>query len=162
MQPHHDAGRSPQGRADHKGDADGQINIDSEIGALNAVMVHRPGKEIENMTPASAAEVLYDDILNLQLASREHDQLTGVLSRVADVYEFEDLLHSVTATVMVDSSTAMRTTMVRSPSEYFTALSMRLPTAPPRIRPKAKPASRLCLECRTSMAAMITSRPVRS
>lgn len=69
-----------------------QINIDSEIGALNAVMVHRPGKEIENMTPASAAEVLYDDILNLQLASREHDQLTGVLRRVADVYEFEDLL----------------------------------------------------------------------
>jgi arginine deiminase len=69
-----------------------QINIDSEIGALNAVMVHRPGKEIENMTPASAAEVLYDDILNLQLASREHDQLTGVLRRVANVYEFEDLL----------------------------------------------------------------------
>ena len=69
-----------------------QISIDSEIGALNAVMVHRPGREIENMTPASAAEVLYDDILNLQLALREHDQLTGVLRRVADVYEFEDLL----------------------------------------------------------------------
>ena len=69
-----------------------QIKMDSEIGALNAVMVHRPGREIENMTPASAAEVLYDDILNLQLAEREHDQLTGVLRRVADVYEFEDLL----------------------------------------------------------------------
>ena len=69
-----------------------QIHIDSEIGKLNAVMVHRPGQEIENMTPASAAEVLYDDILNLKLAEREHDQLTGVLSRVADVYEFEDLL----------------------------------------------------------------------
>lgn len=69
-----------------------QINNDSEIGSLNAVMVHRPGKEIENMTPASAAEVLYDDILNLQLASKEHDQLTGVLRQVADVYEFEDLL----------------------------------------------------------------------
>ena len=64
-----------------------QINMDSEIGALNAVMVHRPGREIENMTPASAAEVLYDDILNLQLAEREHDQLTGVLRRVADLYE---------------------------------------------------------------------------
>ena len=34
-----------------------QIIIYSEIGALNAVMVHRPGREIENMTPASAAEV---------------------------------------------------------------------------------------------------------
>jgi len=68
------------------------IHIDSEIGQLNAVMVHRPGREIENMTPASAAEVLYDDILNLQLAVREHDQLTGVLEKVAAVYEFEDLL----------------------------------------------------------------------
>ena len=74
-----------------------QINNDSEIGKLNAVMVHRPGDEIENMTPASAAEVLYDDILNLQLAVREHDQLTGVLRRVADVYEFEDLLRDTMA-----------------------------------------------------------------
>ena len=71
---------------------DTRIHIDSEIGKLNAVMVHRPGREIENMTPASAADVLYDDILNLQLAEREHDQLTGVLRRVATVYEFEDLL----------------------------------------------------------------------
>ncbi|MGD8347086.1 MAG: arginine deiminase family protein [Lysobacterales bacterium] len=69
-----------------------QIKLDSEIGQLNAVMIHRPGREIENMTPASAAEVLYDDILNLQLAEREHDQLTGVLKQVAEVYEFEDLL----------------------------------------------------------------------
>ncbi|MEE4217548.1 MAG: arginine deiminase family protein [Xanthomonadales bacterium] len=69
-----------------------QINMNSEIGKLKAVMVHRPGREIENMTPASAAEVLYDDILNLQLAEREHGQLTGVLRRVADVFEFEDLL----------------------------------------------------------------------
>ncbi len=74
-----------------------QISIDSEIGALNAVMIHRPGREIENMTPSSAAEVLYDDILNLQLALREHDQLTGVLRRVANVYEFEDLLREALA-----------------------------------------------------------------
>jgi arginine deiminase len=74
-----------------------RINIDSEIGALNAVMVHRPGREIENMTPASAAEVLYDDILNLQLAEREHDQLTGVLKQVGEVHEFEDLLRETLA-----------------------------------------------------------------
>jgi arginine deiminase len=62
-------------------------------------MVHRPGREIENMTPATAAEVLYDDILNLQLAEREHDQLTGVLRKVADVFEFEDLLHDTLSDV---------------------------------------------------------------
>ena len=60
-------------------------------------MVHRPGREIENMTPASASEVLYDDILNLQLASAEHDQLTGVLRRVAEVHAFEDLLREALA-----------------------------------------------------------------
>lgn len=74
-----------------------QINMNSEIGTLNAVMVHRPGREIENMTPATAAEVLYDDILNLQLAEREHDQLTGVLRRVSEVFEFEDLLRETLA-----------------------------------------------------------------
>lgn len=71
---------------------DTHINIHSEIGKLNAVMIHRPGREIENMTPATAAEVLYDDILNLELAVEEHRQLTGVLRRVAQVYEFQDLL----------------------------------------------------------------------
>jgi arginine deiminase len=76
---------------------DTKIKLDSEIGALNAVMVHRPGLEIENMTPASAGEVLYDDILNRQLAVREHDQLTGVLNRVAAVHEFEDLLRETLA-----------------------------------------------------------------
>ena len=88
------------------------INIDSEIGALNAVMIHRPGREVENMTPASAAEVLYDDILNLQLAEREHDQLTGVLGRVAEVHEFENLLRDTLADtrmkgLLIDELTAL-------------------------------------------------------
>lgn len=80
-----------------------RITIDSEIGALNAVMIHRPGREIENMTPATASEVLYDDILNRQLAVRQHDQLTGVLRRVARVYEFEDLLRDALADERVKS-----------------------------------------------------------
>jgi len=71
------------------------IAIDSEIGTLRRVLVHRPGQEIENMTPAMAAEVLYDDILNLPLADEEHRQLTGVLRRVATVYELCDVLSEV-------------------------------------------------------------------
>ena len=74
-----------------------QVCLNSEIGGLNAVMVHRPGQEIENMTPASAAEVLYDDILNLQLAEEEHRQLTGVLKKVSRVLEFENLLEEALA-----------------------------------------------------------------
>lgn len=74
---------------------DERIAIDSEIGTLRRVLVHRPGQEIENMTPAMAAEVLYDDILNLPLADEEHRQLTGVLRRVATVYELCDVLSEV-------------------------------------------------------------------
>jgi arginine deiminase len=71
------------------------ISVHSEIGKLNTVIVHQPGNEMENMTPATAQEVLYDDILNLDLALKEHRQLTGVLSKVAKVLEFSDLLCDV-------------------------------------------------------------------
>jgi arginine deiminase len=71
------------------------INVNSEIGPLDTVIVHSPGQEMENMTPDMAAEVLYDDILTLELADREHRQLRGVLGKVADVVEFTDLLIEV-------------------------------------------------------------------
>lgn len=72
-----------------------EIRLDSEIGALETVVVHTPGQEIENMTPATAADVLYDDILSLPLALQEHRQLTGVLGKVARVLELRDLLSEV-------------------------------------------------------------------
>ena len=68
------------------------ISVHSEIGKLNTVIIHQPGSEMENMTPATAQEVLYDDILTLDLALQEHRQLTGVLRRVSKVLEFSDLL----------------------------------------------------------------------
>jgi len=71
------------------------ISVYSEIGKLNTVIIHQPGNEMENMTPATAQEVLYDDILNLDLALDEHRQLTGVLRRIAKVHEFSDLLCDV-------------------------------------------------------------------
>ncbi len=74
-----------------------RINLNSEIGPLETVVVHTPGQEIENMTPQTAAEVLYDDILTLKLALEEHRQLKGVLSQVARVVELRDLLSEVLA-----------------------------------------------------------------
>ncbi|MDT8409183.1 MAG: arginine deiminase family protein [Wenzhouxiangellaceae bacterium] len=72
-----------------------QVNLGSEIGALETVVVHTPGQEMENMTPATAASVLYDDILSLPLALTEHRQLTSILGKVAKVIEFRDLLADV-------------------------------------------------------------------
>lgn len=75
----------------------GNISIHSEIDPLDTVLVHTPGPEIENMTPATASDALYDDILGLERALHEHEQLTGVLSRVARVLELRDLLTDVFA-----------------------------------------------------------------
>lgn len=72
-----------------------KIDIQSEIGALNAVLLHRPGMEVENMTPRNVQRALYSDILNLAIARQEYEQLSGVLSRICDVYEVSDLLVKV-------------------------------------------------------------------
>ena len=72
-----------------------KIEVQSEIGRLNAVLLHRPGAEVENMTPLNVQRALYSDILNLSIAQAEYEQLYGVLSKVADVYEVRSLLIDV-------------------------------------------------------------------
>ncbi len=72
-----------------------KIDIQSEIGRLDAVLLHRPGAEVENMTPRNVQRALYSDILNLSIARQEYEQLSGVLSRLAKVYEVRTLLVKV-------------------------------------------------------------------
>ncbi len=72
-----------------------KIDIQSEIGRLDAVLLHKPGAEVENMTPRNVQRALYSDILNLSIARKEYDQLSGVLSRLAKVYEVRSLLVKV-------------------------------------------------------------------
>ncbi len=72
-----------------------KINIQSEIGRLDAVLLHRPGAEVENMTPRNVQRALYSDILNLSIARKEYEQLSGVLSKLSKVYEVRELLVNV-------------------------------------------------------------------
>ncbi|MDZ7764911.1 MAG: hypothetical protein U5K00_10840 [Melioribacteraceae bacterium] len=46
------------------------INVTSEIGELEGVIIHTPGSEVENMTPQNAERALYSDILNLSVANK--------------------------------------------------------------------------------------------
>ncbi|MDD2426093.1 MAG: arginine deiminase family protein [Bacteroidales bacterium] len=69
-----------------------KIEVQSEIGKLEAVLLHSPGAEVENMTPRNAQRALYSDILNLSIAQREYEQLSGVLNKVAKCYQIKDLL----------------------------------------------------------------------
>jgi len=99
-----------------------EISLDSEIGALQTVVVHTPGREMENMTPATAAEVLYDDILNLPLALAEHRQLKGVLTQVATVVELHDLLTEVLGRERVRRGLIEELTQLFDCPEVFTDL----------------------------------------
>lgn len=71
------------------------ICINSEIGPIRRVILHQPGQEIERMTPSNAAEVLYDDILHLPRALREHNQLEFVLGQVCETLTLVELLRDI-------------------------------------------------------------------
>lgn len=71
------------------------IRVDSEIGALEGVILHAPGKEIENMTPRNVERALYSDILNLSVAGREYNQVIGVLEKRSRVFYIKELLASL-------------------------------------------------------------------
>lgn len=66
--------------------------VDSEIGALKKVIIHSPGSEIEIMSPEAAEQVLFNDIIPLQVVAKEHRELTGFLEKVCEVYRIRDLL----------------------------------------------------------------------
>jgi arginine deiminase len=71
------------------------INVSSEIGKLEGVIVHSPGAEVENMTPENAERALYSDILNLDIAMPEYNNFLGVLKKHTHVFEVVDLLEDI-------------------------------------------------------------------
>jgi len=71
------------------------IEIQSEIGILNGVVLHTPGQEVENMTPATAERALYSDILNLDVATKEYRQLSQVLGKLTRTFEVKNLLSDI-------------------------------------------------------------------
>ncbi len=52
----------------------------SEIGKLNKVLLHRPGLELEALTPATMERLLFDDIPFLKIAQEEHDIFSKILT----------------------------------------------------------------------------------
>jgi arginine deiminase len=74
-----------------------RVHVTSEIGPLRAVLVHTPGRELVAVTPGSREDYLYDDIIDLELAQREHGRFVAVLERFAQVYEVRTLLTELVA-----------------------------------------------------------------
>ena len=55
------------------------IYIKSEVGRLKKVLLHRPGRELENLMPDYLARQLFDDIPYLVTAQQEHDAFAKTL-----------------------------------------------------------------------------------
>lgn len=72
-----------------------KVCVNSEIGKLEHVLIHTPGEELENMSPETAHNYLYSDILNLQVAQKEYSYFKGVLQKVAKVHEISDMLADI-------------------------------------------------------------------
>ncbi len=104
-----------------------RVRVTSEIGPLRAVLVHTPGNELVAVTPGNREDYLYDDIIDLELAQREHRRLVAVLERFAEVYEVRDLLTEVVGRPEARADLVARTMDV-VPSD---ALAQQLAELPP-------------------------------
>ncbi len=72
------------------------LRVFSEIGTLEAVMLHRPGKELERLTVENMDLLLFDDIPWLKRAQQEHDRFAELLRKEGvEVYYIEDLLKDI-------------------------------------------------------------------
>lgn len=73
--------------------------VQSEIGPLRHVITHRPGRELDRLTPTNIRGLLFDDVPWAGRAREEHDQFVEVLaSRGATVHNFARLLAEALAT----------------------------------------------------------------
>ncbi|MEU3272074.1 arginine deiminase [Saccharomonospora sp. NPDC006951] len=69
--------------------------MDSEVGPLRTVLLHRPGNELKRLTPRNNDQLLFDSIPWVDRAQREHDAFAGVLrERGVEVLLLADLLGS--------------------------------------------------------------------
>ena len=68
------------------------INVKSEIKPLKKVLLHRPGKELLNLTPDTLERLLFDDIPFLKVAQQAHDAFAKILrDNGVEVVYLEDL-----------------------------------------------------------------------
>ena len=79
------------------------LGVNSEVGKLRKVMVHRPGLEHTRLTPANAEELLFDDVMWVARAKAEHDMFCEVMrDRGVEVFLAEHLLAEALASARAE------------------------------------------------------------
>jgi len=72
------------------------LHIDSEIEPLQAVLLHHPGRELEELTPRFLEELLFDDIPWLERIQEEHELFAQTLEQQGTrVYYYHQLLQDI-------------------------------------------------------------------
>lgn len=70
-----------------------KFRVASEVGNLKQVIVHRPGREMDRLTPGNKDELLFDDVVWTEQAQKEHDSFVASLrAEGAEVLYVEELL----------------------------------------------------------------------
>ena len=74
----------------------------SEIGKLNKVLLHRPGGELEALTPDTMGRFLFDDSPYLKIAQQEHDKFAQTLrdNGVEVVYYVDEVAKAISSSVL--------------------------------------------------------------
>jgi arginine deiminase len=69
------------------------LGVNSEVGALRVVILHRPGAELQRLTPRNNDRLLFDGLPWVARAQQEHDVFADLLrSRGVEVLLLSDLL----------------------------------------------------------------------
>ena len=69
------------------------LGVHSEVGKLRTVMVCRPGLAHQRLTPGNAAELLFDDVLWVQEAQKDHyDFVLKMRERGTEVIDLHEML----------------------------------------------------------------------
>ena len=73
--------------------SENKVGVYSEAGKLRKVMVCRPGLAHERLTPTTCDDLLYDDVLWVEQAQRDHaDFVAKMEARDIKVYELHQTL----------------------------------------------------------------------
>ena len=124
------------------------FGVQSEVGKLRKVIVHRPELSLKRLTPANHDELLFDDVLWVERAQWEHDQFTACMrERGVEVFYVEDLLTetlaaSQEARILIIEQVATDYTigwsLVDEIREFLWGSAGRFPGPPPDRRPDCR------------------------
>jgi len=98
-----------------------QFGVNSEVGKLRKVIVHRPDLSLKRLTPTNHDDLLFDDVLWVERAQWEHDQFVKAMrERGVEVYYHLELL----AEALAASDEGRQTVIEMVASEYTVGWSL--------------------------------------